>query len=60
MDRLFAAAGDPVDIGTLFAPAATGATDTITTLLPYGIGVFVLLSGIGIALKIFGKFGVRR
>ena len=60
MDRLITAVGDPVDIGALFAPAATGATDTITSILPYGIGVFVLLAGIGIALKVFGKFGVRR
>lgn len=48
------------DLGVLFAPAATGVTDTIVSILPVAIPVLVLLAGIGIALKVFGKFGIRR
>ena len=49
-----------VDYGTLLAPVATGATDAIAAVLPIAIPVLVALAGLGIALKVFGKFGVRR
>jgi len=49
-----------MDFGTLLAPVATGVTDTITDVLPIAIPVLVALAGIGIALKVFGKFGVKR
>lgn len=51
---------DPVDVGTLFAPAATGVQSTIADVLPVAIPVLVLLAGINIALRVFGKFGVRK
>lgn len=53
-------AAEPVDVGALFAPAADGVMATITSILPVAIPVFVVLAGIGIALKVFSKFGVRR
>lgn len=49
-----------VDYGTLLQPVATGATDAIAAVLPIAIPVLVALAGLGIALKVFGKFGVRR
>lgn len=60
MTGILLAAGDPVDVGALFTPAADGVMATITSILPVAIPVFVVLAGIGIALKVFGKFGVRR
>jgi hypothetical protein len=54
------ALADGPDYGTLLAPVATGATDAITAALPIAIPVLVALAGLTIALKVFGKFGVRR
>ena len=54
------ALADPVNVGTLFAPAAEGVTSTIGQILPVAIPVLVLLAGINIALRVFGKFGVRK
>lgn len=51
---------EAIDVGTLLAPAGTGATDTIASIMPVAIPVFVVLSGITIALRVFGKFGVKR
>lgn len=48
------------DYGTLLQPVADGATAAITAVLPIAIPVLVALAGLGIALKVFGKFGVRR
>ena len=49
-----------VDYGVLMAPVATGATDAISAVLPIAIPVLVALAGLGIAIKVFGKFGVKR
>jgi hypothetical protein len=48
----------PID-PTLFQPVTDGVTAEITAILPYGIGVLVLLAGIGIAVRLLRKFGVR-
>lgn len=49
-----------MDFGDLLAPVATGALGAITDVLPIAIPVLVALAGLGIALKVFGKFGIRR
>lgn len=49
-----------MDWGTLLAPIGTEVTGIVTDVTPVGIIVFVALAGIGIALKVVGKFGVRR
>jgi len=49
-----------MEFGTLLAPVATGATDAITDVLPIAIPVLVALAGLGIALGVFRKFGVKR
>jgi len=49
-----------MDFGTLLAPVATGATGAITDVLPIAIPVLVALAGIGIAVRVFAKFGVKR
>lgn len=46
--------------GTLFSGVGTGATEAITDVLPVAIPVLVALAGIGIAVKVFGKFGLRK
>lgn len=50
----------PIDYGTLLSGVGTGATDAITSVLPIAIPVLVALAALGIALKVFGKFGVKR
>ena len=45
---------------TLFGGVGTEALAAITAIIPLGITVMVALVGIGIALKVFGKFGVKR
>ena len=49
-----------IDFGTLFAPVSSGVIDSITSSLPVAIPVLVALAGISIAIKVFGKFGVRK
>lgn len=48
------------DWGTLLAGVGTGATDAITAVLPLAIPVLVVLAGLTVALRVFGKFGVKR
>lgn len=48
------------DWGTLLAGVGTGATDAATAVLPLAIPILVLLAGLGIAIRVFGKFGVKR
>lgn len=50
----------PPDWATLLGGVGTGATDAITAVLPLAIPVLVVLAGLGIALRVFGKFGVKR
>jgi len=49
-----------MDYGTLFGGVSTEALAAITDILPLGITVMVALVGIGLALRVFGKFGVRK
>lgn len=49
-----------VDIGTLLAPASTGVQEVFGDVLPLAIPVLVLMAGLGIGLRVMGKFGVRR
>lgn len=49
-----------MDWSTLLAPVGTEATGAITEVLPIAIPVLVALAGLSIALKTFGKFGVKR
>ena len=49
-----------MDWGTLLADVGTGATDAIEAVLPIAIPVLVALAGLGIAIKVFGKFGLKR
>lgn len=49
-----------MDFGTLLAPIATDAAATIADVLPLGITVVGGLVGISIALRVLGKFGVKR
>ncbi len=46
--------------GTLFAPVVTNSTDAVEAAIPLGIGVLALLVGIGLVLRVLGKFGVRK
>lgn len=45
---------------TLLGPVATGALAAFTDVLPIAVPVVVALAGLGIALKVLGKLGVRR
>jgi hypothetical protein len=49
-----------MDWETLFAPVSTGALGAVTDILPVAIPVLVALVGIGIAIRVFGKFGVKK
>ncbi len=49
-----------MDYGTLFGGVPTEALAAIADVVPLGITVLVALVGIGIALRVFGKFGVRK
>lgn len=49
-----------MDFAVLFAPLGTGATDAVVEVLPIALPVLVLLAGITIVLRVFGKVGVRR
>lgn len=57
---MFALVFTPPDLPTLMGPVADGVIDTITGILPIAIPVLVILAGITIALRVMGKFGVRR
>lgn len=48
------------DWGTLLGGVGTGATDAVTAVLPLAIPVLVVLAGLTIALRVFGKFGIKR
>lgn len=47
-------------VADLFADIAAGVEPVVLTVAAAGVGVFVLLVAIGIGLRVFGKFGVRR
>lgn len=49
-----------MDYGTLFGGVSTEALAAIADIVPIGITVMVALVGIGIALRVFGKFGVKK
>ena len=49
-----------MDFGTLLAPVATGVQAVISDVVPLGIPIVLALAGVSIALKVLGKFGVRR
>jgi hypothetical protein len=51
---------DPIDWGTAFTPLVTEVTNSITGALPVALPVLGILAGIGIAIGLFRKFGVRR
>lgn len=46
--------------GTALAAIPTEAEGAVNAALPIGIGVFVLTLGIGLVLRVMGKFGVRK
>lgn len=45
---------------TLLAPVVTESTGAITDAIPLGITVMVGLVGIGLVLRVLGKFGVKK
>lgn len=45
---------------TLLAGVPTGVTETIADIVPIAVPVMIALAGISIAVKVFGKFGIRR
>lgn len=49
-----------MDWAVLLAPVGTGATDALADVLPIAIPVLVAFVGLGIALRVLGKFGVRK
>lgn len=49
-----------MDIGVLMAPVATGALDAVEAIVPIAIPVLVILVSITLALRTFGKFGLKR
>jgi hypothetical protein len=49
-----------MDIADLFEPLATGALDAINAVVPIAIPVVVALVGLSIAIRVFGKFGIKR
>lgn len=49
-----------MDWATLLAAVPTGVNDTIADIVPIAVPVMVALAGISIAVKVFGKFGIRR
>lgn len=49
-----------MDWGGIFGQIATDLTTTIGAVVLAGIPVLVALIGIGVALRVFGKFGARR
>lgn len=48
-----------MDFGTLLAPLATGALAAFNDILPVAIPIAVGFAGLGIAIKVFGRFGIR-
>lgn len=49
-----------MEISTLFAPLATGALDSVEAIVPLAIPVVVVLISITLAIRTFGKFGLKR
>ncbi len=49
-----------MEFGTLLAGIPTSLLATVEDVTPLGITVLGALAGITIALKVLGKFGVRR
>lgn len=49
-----------MDWATLFGGVTSGMSGVVEDVLPVAIGVFVILAGVGLAFRIFGKVGVRR
>lgn len=45
---------------TLLGPVATGALGAFEAVLPIAVPVLVALAGLGIGLKVLGRFGIRR
>lgn len=51
---------DATEWATALGAIPTEASTAVTAALPIGIGVFVLTLGIGLVLRVLGKFGVRK
>jgi hypothetical protein len=49
-----------MDWALLLAGVPTGVTAVIEDVVPLGVVVLIALAGIGIALRVFRKFGVSR
>lgn len=49
-----------MDLETVLAPVATGALDSVASAVTLGAPVLILLIGIGIFLRVSGKFGIKR
>lgn len=48
------------EVDDLVTPIVAGADNAIGTAIALGVPVLVLLIGIGIVLRLLGKFGVKR
>lgn len=48
------------DWGVLLAGVPTDISAVISDVLPLALTVFVILAGIGIVFRVFGKAGVRK
>ena len=49
-----------MDWGLAFAAVPTDLLATLADVAPLGVTVFAALAGIGIAIRVFGKFGVKK
>lgn len=49
-----------MDWGTLFSSVGPELIAAITAVMPAVIGIFVVLAGVGIGFRLFGKVGARR
>lgn len=45
---------------TILADVPTDLEAVLTTVVPIAMGVFVLLAGVSLVIRIFGKVGVRK
>lgn len=49
-----------MDWATLFASIGPALIGVVTDVMPAVIGIFIVLAGVGIAFRLFGKVGARR
>lgn len=49
-----------MDWSTLFGTVGPELINAISAVMPAVIGIFVVLAGIGIGFRLFGKVGARR